>query len=134
MKTIPLLTLLLLLAPQVSTNSDVVQDPALELTEACIEAAGLPVWDAAADNGLGAWQFSDDCRAVYGLQSLPRASATPQSEARLAMYLHAQYIVSGALPSACVEAPEGWVESREAIPASAHNISCGNTTLVFYAH
>ena len=135
MKTIPLLALLLLLAPQLSTNGVAAQDPAETLTEACIAVSGLPPWDASVDNGLGAWQFSDDCRALYGVPRSPvSASVAPRSEAWLAMYRHAQYIVSGSLPSACAETPEGWVESLDLLPANTHAISCGNTVLTFYAH
>ena len=134
MKTIPLLALLLLLAPQLSSNGVAAQDPAETLTEACIATTGLPPWDASADNGLGAWQFSDDCRALYGVpQSRPRTSVSPRSEAWLAMYRHAQYIVSGSLTSACAETPEGWVESRDLLPADTHAVSCGNTLLTFYS-
>ena len=129
MKLIPLLVVLLLLAPQTSN------DPAVELTEACIAATGLPAWDASADNGLGTWQFSDDCRSLYGVsQTAPSTSVTPRGEAWLAMYRHTQYIVSGALPSACAEVPEGWVTSLDLLPANTHEVSCGNTALTFYAH
>jgi len=135
MKTIPLLALLLLLAPQLPTNGVVALDPAETLTEACIAATGLPAWDASADNGIGAWQFSDDCRALYGMpQSTASVAVTPRNEAWLAMYRHAQYIVSGALPSACAEAPEGWAESPDLLPEGTHAITCGNTALTFYAH
>lgn len=129
MKLIPLLIAFLFLTPQTSN------DPAVELTEACIAATGLPTWDANADNGLGAWQFSDDCRALYGVsQTAPSASVMPRGEAWLAMYRHTQYIVSGALPSACTEVPEGWVPSPESLPNDTHAIACGNTALTFYAH
>ena len=71
MKTVPLLTLLLLLDPKLSTNGVAAQDPAETLTETCIAAMGLPTWDASADSGLGAWQFSDDCRALYNTSQSP---------------------------------------------------------------
>lgn len=176
-----ILALLLVAIP--AQAEDNLRDDALVLARICVSESGFPRWDATADEGVGAWQFSDDCRSiaevirwgaerrglsfsvyarayargVFNEQStrsrayvgdLEPDGSTPRRwpggnhphwsryrQSWLAMYQHAQWLVTEGLPTSCSETPTDWggrVDRARAEALQMHEISCGQTHNFFY--